>query len=217
MKTRKDILDQIIDCGIVAIVRLSDGTHLREVAEAIRAGGITVIEFTLNTPNALDAIHECKREMSDCVIGAGTVLNAKAAQTAIEAGADIIVSPGTKADVIETAHHFGKVAIPGAYTPTEICTAMDLYADIVKLFPAKQLGPAYIKEVMGPLDEAKILPTGGVNPANAHEFFEAGAVAIGAGGGLVKEEMVQQGQFDAITANTREYKQAVDKAKAGLV
>ncbi|PCJ51195.1 MAG: 2-dehydro-3-deoxyphosphogluconate aldolase [Candidatus Hydrogenedentota bacterium] len=213
MQTRKEIRDQILDCGVVAIVRLSDGDQLREVAEAIYAGGVTAMEFTLNTPKALESIRECNREMTECVIGAGTVLNAKAAQTALEAGAQFIVSPGTKADVIEVTHHFGKVAVPGAYTPTEIGVAMDLYADIIKLFPAKGLGPAYVKEIRGPYDDVCIMPTGGVTPENVADYMEAGAAAVASGGGLVNDALVQSGAFDTITANAQAMKAAMDAAR----
>ncbi len=213
MKTRKEILEDMLADGIVAIVRLNDGEHLVEVAKALHAGGLNVIEFTLNTPGALEGIRACRSALPEVLIGAGTVLNAKAAERAIESGAEFIVSPNTKESVIETTHTMGKVMVPGAYTPTEIGLAMDLYADLIKLFPAKGLGPGYIKELMGPFDDLKIMPTGGVSVDNVSDYFAAGASAVAAGGSLVSNDIVDAGNFDELTRRARALRDAVDAAR----
>ena len=213
MKTRKQIQDEMLADGIVAIVRLKSGEGLLDVARALHAGGLSVIEFTLNTPGALEGIRRCRSELPEVLIGAGTVLNAKAAERAIECGAEFIVSPNTKASVIEATHGLGRVSVPGAYTPTEIGAAMDLYADLVKLFPAKGLGSGYIRELMGPYDGLEIMPTGGVSIENVSDYFRAGACAVAAGGSLVNDEMVDSGDFELITSRAKALREAVDAAR----
>jgi 2-dehydro-3-deoxyphosphogluconate aldolase / (4S)-4-hydroxy-2-oxoglutarate aldolase len=216
LKTRKQILGEILNDGIVAIVRLKEGKNLLKVAEALHAGGLNIIEFTMNTPGAIEGIRLVNRDLPEVTIGAGTVLNPKSATTAIEAGAQFIVSPNTKADVIEATHAMGKVSVPAAYTPTEIGLAMDLYADLVKLFPAKGLGPNYIKELMGPFNGLQIMPTGGVTIENVPEYFQVGAVAVAAGGSLVNDTIVDAGDYALITQRAQELRNAVDSARKEL-
>ena len=213
MRTREQILDAVLDCGVIAIVRLADRERLLKTAEAIYEGGVRVIEFTLNTPGALDAIRSCRDAMGDAIIGAGTVLSAEDAEAALDAGAEIIVAPDTKAMVVETARGRGAVAIPGAYTPTEIARAMELGADLIKLFPAKGLGPEYVREVLAPLAGARLVPTGGVTVDNAGAYLEAGAAALAVGGGIVNNALVASGDFDAIARNARAYREAVLRAR----
>ncbi len=213
MRTREQILEAVLDCGVIAIVRLKDGGRLRETAEAVYAGGVRTIEFTLNTPGALEAIQSCRDAMRDAIIGAGTVLTAQDAEAALDAGAEIVVSPGTNAEVIEAAHRRGAVAIPGAYTPTEIARAMELGADLIKLFPAKGLGPDYVREVLAPLEDARLVPTGGVTVDNAGAYLEAGAAALAVGGGIVNNALVASQDFDAITCNARAFREAVQRAR----
>ncbi|MCH8204093.1 MAG: bifunctional 4-hydroxy-2-oxoglutarate aldolase/2-dehydro-3-deoxy-phosphogluconate aldolase [Candidatus Hydrogenedentes bacterium] len=213
MRSREKILEAVLDCGVIAIIRLQDGEHLCETAEAVYAGGIRAIEFTLNTPGALEAIQTCRDAMGDAIIGAGTVLSALDAEAAIDAGAEIIVSPDTKAEVIEVAHRRGAVAVPGAYTPTEIARAMELGADLIKLFPAKGLGPDYVREVLAPLENARLVPTGGVTVDNAGAYLKAGAAALAVGGGIVNNALVASGDFDAIARNARAFREAVRHAR----
>lgn len=214
MHSRQKILSAVLDGGVIAIVRLNSPDKLVATAEAIREGGITVIEFTLNTPGALEAIHACCEKFGDDVtIGAGTVMDEGQTAMALDAGAEIIVSPNTNALVIGTAHGRGKLALPGAYTPTEIASAMAHGADLVKLFPAKMLGPEYVKEVLAPLDNARLVPTGGVTPDNVKAYFDAGAAAVAVGGGIVNNALVDAGDFAAITKRARSFRDAVDSAR----
>ena len=213
MRTRRQILEAVLDCGVIAIVRLRNGQHLRETAEAVYAGGVRVIEFTLNTPGALDAIQSCRDAMDDAIIGAGTVLSAQDAEAALDAGAEIIVSPDTKAEVVEAAHRRGAVAIPGAYTPTEIGRAMELGADLIKLFPAKGLGPDYLREILAPLEDARLVPAGGVTVDNARAYLEAGAAALAVGGGIVNNALEASGDFGAITRQARAFREAIQRAR----
>lgn len=213
MQTRKEILDRMLDEGVVAIVRQTSGEHLLETARAIAAGGVKVIEFTLNTPGAIGAIRACRGELPEVLVGAGTVLNDRAAQQAIEAGAEFIVSPNTKASVIEMTHMMGKVSIPGAYTPTEVGVAMDLYADIVKLFPADDLGSGYVRCLKGPFENLNVMPTGGVGIENVREYILAGACAVGVGGAIACETLVKAGNFEEITRRAEAFRAAVDAAR----
>ena len=214
MLTKQDILQTIVDCGVVAIVRLNDSSQLARVGEAIQAGGLNVIEFTMTTPGALRIIEEWTRAQAGKVLlGAGTVLDPETARAAILAGAEFIVSPSTNRAVIEMCNRYGKVVMPGAYTPTEIVAAMEMGANLVKLFPASSLGPSYIKAIRGPLPEARIVPTGGVNLQNAGEFIRAGAAALAVGGELVNNAIVERGEFTKITDTARQFREEVRKAR----
>ncbi len=213
MRTREDILTTVIESGLISIIRLEHGDMLRETVEAIYAGGIRVIEFTLNSPGALEAIRSCRETMPGAVIGAGTVLSKEDVNAAIDAGAEIIVAPDTKAEVVELAHQRGALAIPGAYTPTEIARAMELGADLIKLFPAKGLGPEYLREILAPLEDARLVPTGGVTVDNAGAYLEAGASALAVGGGVVNNALVASGDFGTITDNARAFREAVERAR----
>ncbi len=213
MRTREQILETVLDARIIAIIRLRDGNQLLRTADAVYAGGVRVIEFTLNTPGALEAIRRCRETMGEAIIGAGTVLSAEDTEAALDAGAEIIVAPDTKAAVVEVAHRRGAVAIPGAYTPTEIARAMDLGADLIKLFPAKGLGPEYLREILAPLEDARLVPTGGVTVDNAGAYLEAGAAALAVGGGIVNNGLVASGDFGAITENARAFVEAVQRAR----
>ncbi len=215
MRTRQQILNTILDAGVVAIVRLNDSSALSQVGDAIVAGGLNVIEFTMTTPGALDIIKDTAAKMGEKImLGAGTVLDSETARAAILAGAEFIVSPILKREIIEMCSRYGKVCLPGCYTPTEILTAMEWGADLIKLFPANGLGPDYIKAVRAPLPQAQIVPTGGVSLQNVGSFIKAGAVAVAVGGDLVNSAMVATGDFGAITEIARQFKEAVQKARA---
>jgi len=212
MKSKDDVLDRILDSRVIAIVRLDDGSHLIDVAKAIKAGGLDIIEFTMNTPGALDAISDATRAFGDEVLmGAGTVLDADTARAAILAGATFIVSPTLNEATIETCHRFGVVAVPGTFTPTEILSAWECGADLVKVFPASVGGPAYIRDILGPLPRVRLVPTGRVTPTNAADFINAGAVAVGVGIGrtVATAEATKDASYTAVTQYARELMAAV--------
>lgn len=214
MPMRHEILYRILDGGLVAIVRLKDSASLYRVAEAICEGGVSIIEFTLTTPGALEIIHETSAKLGrNVLIGAGSVMDAETARLAILAGAEFVVSPALREEVITTAHRYGKVAMPGAYTPTEIARALDLGADLIKVFPANALGPGYIKAVKAPMPQAPLLPTGGVNLENADAFLHAGAAALAIGTELVSNALVETGNFAKIAANARAFRETVDRVR----
>ncbi len=211
---REQNLQRVIECGLVAVVRFADPGPLVNVLKAIADGGITVAEVTFTVPDALSVIREAKRQLGDRVLlGAGTVLDAETARAAILAGAEFLVSPAVNVDVIRMARRYDKLVMPGAFTPTEILTAWEAGADIVKVFPADILGPAFFRAMRGPLPQVKLMPTGGVDLTTAGEYLKAGAVCLGVGGQLVDAKLVTTGNFDAIRDLAKQYVDAVKAAR----
>jgi 2-dehydro-3-deoxyphosphogluconate aldolase / (4S)-4-hydroxy-2-oxoglutarate aldolase len=207
-------LDRILQTGVVAIVRLPSSERLLQVAHAVADGGVMAIEFTMTTPGAIDTLARASEEMGDhVVLGAGTVLDAPTARAAILAGARFVVAPTLSRETIEICHRYDVVIIPGAYTPTEILTAWEWGADLVKVFPATGLGPRYFKDVLAPLPQVRLVPTGGVDLQTAGSFIEAGAAAIAVGSNLVDPREVAAGDLGAITENARAFRAAVDRAR----
>jgi 2-dehydro-3-deoxyphosphogluconate aldolase/(4S)-4-hydroxy-2-oxoglutarate aldolase len=210
-------LKRILDAGVIAIVRLDSAGQLGQVARAIKAGGVDVIEFTMTTPGALDIIAASSREFGEQVLlGAGTVLDAETARAAILAGARFIVSPTLNPATVELCHRYSAIAVPGTFTPTEILTAWEWGADLVKVFPAGTGGPGYIKAVLAPLPQVRLVPTGGVNLKNAADYIQAGAAAVAVGGGLVNKKLVAAGDFNALTETARGLVAAVRQARSLL-
>jgi 2-dehydro-3-deoxyphosphogluconate aldolase/(4S)-4-hydroxy-2-oxoglutarate aldolase len=205
MKSHFEILKKILEEKIVAIVRLDSGEQLVRVAEALNAGGISVIEFTCSTPGALDMVKEASAHFgSEVLIGAGTVLDPETARAAILAGAEFIVTPAINLDTIEMCKRYGKPIIAGAMTPTEMLTVWEAGADLVKVFPASNIGGAdYIKAVLAPLPQLRLVPTGGVGADNAAQYLKAGAVVVAVGGSLVDKKAVARGDWAAITAEAQ--------------
>lgn len=214
MPAHFDILKRLIEGKVVAVVRLDSGDQLIKVAEALKAGGITAIEFTVPTPNSLEMIKQASTHFGDEVImGAGTVLDPETARAAILAGAQFIVTPALKLATIDLCHRYGKPVIPGTLTPTEILTAWEAGADMVKVFPADALGPGYIKAVLAPLPQVRLVPTGGVSADNAADYIKAGAIALGVGGKLVDKAAVARRDWAALTAEAERLMQAVRQVK----
>ena len=212
--TRLDAVQRIMSCGVVAIVRMDDAAGLGQVAHAIEAGGVDVIEFTMTTPGALDIIARCSAEFGDSVLlGAGTVLDTETARAAILAGARFLVAPTLSIAVIELAHRYDVAAIPGTFTPTELLTAWEAGADLLKVFPATALGPQYFKDVLAPLPYLRMVPTGGVSLENCAEFIKAGAVAVAVGSNLVDRKAVKEARWDALTATAKKFVEAVQSAR----
>src|SRR5919201_1328216 len=208
-------LQQILDCGIVAVVRSPDSQQLVEVARALADGGVTVIEITMSVPNALDVLRQVRQALGERVLlGAGTILDAETARAALLAGAEYIVAPTLNLDVIRLCRRYDKLVMPGAFTPTEILAAWDAGADIVKVFPADVVGPAFVRAMRGPLPQVRLMPTGGVDLASAAEFLKAGAACLGVGGQLVEPKAVAASDFARITATAKQYAEIVQKWKA---
>lgn len=216
--TSERVLNIISANPLVVIVRLADLSAAVPLTQALLAGGVTVLEFTLTNPAALAAISEVKAALpafaeGRAVIGAGTVLDPAAARASIEAGAQFIVSPHTHLETIATCCQLGVPCMPGALTPTEIVTAWHAGASAVKVFPARAFGPAYIKDMLAPLPQIKLMPTGGVDLTNIGQFFKNGAFAVGLGSNLVDERLVAAGDWAALAAKASSYVQAVRAAR----
>jgi 2-dehydro-3-deoxyphosphogluconate aldolase/(4S)-4-hydroxy-2-oxoglutarate aldolase len=203
---RQDDLARVLNGGIVAIIRAPSSEQLVPVARALYEGGIEVIEVTFTVPNVLEIISEVRRDLGDRILlGAGTVLDGETARAAFLAGAEFIVSPVVNVDVIKLCKRYSKLVMPGAFTPTEVLTAWEAGADIVKVFPAEVGGPNYLKALHGPLPHIRLLPTGGVNLQTLRDFVKAGACAVGLGTALVDKAAVEQGDMDRIRTLAEQY------------
>ena len=194
-----DILDLIKKNKIIAVIRMEDPKKLLKVTEALMKGGIKLLEITMTVPNAIDLIKKVSQNISsDFIIGAGTVLDTETARAAILAGAEFIVSPYTNYDVITLCKRYNKIVIPGAFTPTEIIKSWEVGADIVKIFPAKYVGPGYFKDIKGPYPQIDIMPTGGVLIDNSIDYINAGACAVSIGGDLLPKKEIEKENYQAI-------------------
>ena len=209
------VIDYIRRHGIIAIIRADSGEDLVRVVEAVAEGGIRCIEVTMTTPGALRCLElaAVRLSASDICLGVGSVLDAETARLAILAGARYVVSPVLAPGVIETAHRYGCPCLPGAFTPTEIFTAWEAGADMVKVFPASLGGLDYIKAVRAPLPQIPLCPTGGVDLDNLGDFVKAGVVAIGVGSNLVSKKLVQARDFRGLSENAWRYADAFTKAR----
>ena len=208
-------LDRIGEIGIIPVVRATSSEHALEAVEAIEAGGIPVVEITMTVPNAISTIREVRARSGERVlVGAGTVSNTEQARACLDAGAQFLVSPGLAVSVLELARTLGVLAIPGALTPTEVMAASEAGARAIKIFPCGSVGgPKYIKALRGPFPDLRFIPTGGVSPANATEFFAAGAFAVGMGSDLVDALALRQGRKHEVVANCRAASDAVLAAR----
>jgi 2-dehydro-3-deoxyphosphogluconate aldolase/(4S)-4-hydroxy-2-oxoglutarate aldolase len=201
--------------GAVAVVRLHSTEAAIRVADALHAGGVTALEITVTVPDAFAVISAVARRFGDEVcVGVGTVLDVETVRGAVAAGAQYVVSPVFRPSLIAESHRLGVPAMPGAITPTEMLTAHEAGADIVKIFPADTFGPGYIKSVLAPMPFLRLMPTGGVTPENVGSWLAAGAVAVGLGGSLVDASLVAKGDWDGITARARRVTEAVAEARA---
>ncbi len=215
MPDRDAAVRRLCEKGIIAVVRADSSEQLLEVGRSLLAGGVDCIEITMTTPNALEVIERCRREIgAEALIGVGSVLNAAAAEKALAAGAQYVVSPIFDPQVIAAAHAAGVPAVPGAFSPTEILAATAAGADIVKVFPATRLGPGFFKDVRAPMPHLKLSPTGGVNLENAGDFIRAGAVTLGVGSALVPKDAVRRGDLATIADLAGKFVRAVADARA---
>lgn len=208
--SRARICQQIVDNGIIAIVRSKHPIDLVRLVQSYAAGGIKTIEITMNTPGALEAVREIAETMPDVQIGVGTVRNTGEAGQAIEHGARYLVTPITDPEIIEIAHKNDIPVAMGAFTPTEVYNAHQFGADLIKLFPAGNLGISYMKAVLAPMPPMKLVPTGGINLDNARDWLDAGASALGIGSALVDPKLIEQEDFAGLTELAREFASLVE-------
>jgi 2-dehydro-3-deoxyphosphogluconate aldolase / (4S)-4-hydroxy-2-oxoglutarate aldolase len=216
--SRDKALSRMRELGVVPIVRVGNSEDAFRAVEAVVAGGISVVEITMSVPNALRVMEKVvERYGEDVLLGAGTVLDTETCRAALLAGAEFIVTPALDVKVIETSRRYGKACIPGALTPTEIVTAWQAGADVVKVFPCAPIGGAkYLKSIRGPLPQIDLIPTGGVNLETAGDYIRAGAVAVAVGGELVSGKALREGKTDTITASARKFVEAVRSARAEM-
>ena len=212
--TKEEQLKRLTETGVVAVIRTQDGDELVSICEALVEGGVVGVEITMTSPGATEAIYKASKVLKGkAIIGAGTVLDPETARVEMLAGADFIVSPILKKDVIALCRRYGKIVIPGAFTPTEILAAWETGADVVKIFPATKLGPEFIKDVKGPLPQVKLTPTGGISLKNLGEFLRAGAEFVGVGSALVSKRIVAEKDWAGLTRLAAEYIEAAQEAR----
>ena len=212
--SRETVVAEVERCGVVAIIRIKDPGRLTAVVEALLAGGVRVLEVTMTVPGAVELIRTLASTLPpDLVLGAGTVVDVETADRVIDAGAAFLVSPVLRLSLVELARRRDVPIMPGCFSPTEVLTAWEAGADIVKVFPATALGPGYLKDLHGPLPDVKLMPTGGVTVANAGDWIRAGAVAVGVGSALVDGGAIASGNFAALTESARRIIENVAQAR----
>lgn len=203
--TKSEILARLRAQKVVALIRADSADSLVDCARALAAGGLHAIELTMTTPGALEMVGRVSRELPDALLGLGTVLDAETARAGIQAGAKFLVTPAVRPAVIAVCRELDVPVLSGALTPTEACTAWDLGADVIKIFPAEFFGPAYIKSLKAPFPRMEFLPTGGVTPETVGDFLRAGAFATAAGSALVNPAALKARDWPAITARARAF------------
>ncbi len=216
MRTKPDIISLLTNPGIIAIVRAQQAAQVVPLFEALIAGGVRAIEITMTTPNALAAIREAREKIGErALIGVGTVLDADTCRAAITAGAEFVVTPICRAELVAIAHAAGCPIMLGAYTPTEAQLAHEAGADFIKIFPADTLGPGYIKALRAPLPHLRIVPTGGVDVQNVADFLKAGCAALGVGSSLVSAKILQEADWAELTRRASAFVNAARQARPG--
>ena len=214
MTARERVVAAIEEAGVVAVIRLADARQLHATVDALVEGGVRVLEVTMTVPGAIDLIRELSASLrSDLLLGAGTVLDVDTASRVMDAGDRFVVSPVFKVELIARGHERDVVVMPGCFSPTEILTAWDAGADVVKVFPATALGPAFFKDVRAPLPFVKLIPTGGVTLDNAGDWIRAGATAVGVGSALLDTRAIGAGDFGVVRANAARIMASVKGAR----
>ncbi|MBT5707454.1 bifunctional 4-hydroxy-2-oxoglutarate aldolase/2-dehydro-3-deoxy-phosphogluconate aldolase [bacterium] len=204
--SKNDIIQQLTEPGIIAVVRARSQAQVIPLAEALVAGGVIAVEITMTTPNAIGAIREASDALGDrALVGVGTILDSETAQEAIDAGAQFVVTPILKPEIVPVAHQAGKPIMLGSYSPTEAQQAFATGCDFVKLFPADGLGATYIKAIRAPLPHLRVVPTGGVNLETMESFLNAGCAALGVGSSMITKEILENDNWHLLTENARAY------------
>lgn len=215
--SRHEDLQRVMNSGIVAVIRSTSSDQLVEVAKALYEGGVDVLEVTFTVPNVLQIIADVRQALGKKVLlGAGTVLDPESARAAFLAGAEYVVAPTVNLDVIKISNRYDKLCMPGALTPTEILTAWDAGAQVIKLFPADLGGPGYLKSLRGPLPQVRFLPTGNVNLGNIADYLKAGACAVGLGGSLVEQKAIDAGNMQRIRELAGQYVEVVKATRLAM-
>jgi len=213
---KEQIVEKLREIGLVPVLRAESEEQALGIASAIAAGGVTVLEITMTVPGAIRVMSRLTKDLPDILIGAGTVLDAETARMCMLEGAQFVVSPALNLQTIEMCHRYSIPVLPGALTPTEVVTAWQAGADVIKVFPASALGGAkYLKSLKAPLPQVEMIPTGGVSLATAKEFLEAGSFALGVGADLVDTKAMAAGQPEKITESAKKYLEIVREFRKG--
>ncbi|MAY75288.1 MAG: 2-dehydro-3-deoxyphosphogluconate aldolase [Phycisphaerae bacterium] len=213
---RATVREHLERIGGIAVVRAKDPGAVMPIASALAVGGIGAIEVTMTVPGALDVIRSLAREMGGVItLGVGSVTDPDTASAAVDAGATFVVSPVFRPEVVKATHSSGAVAVAGAFTPTEALAAHESGAEFVKVFPADVLGMAFIKGVLAPMPQLRLVPTGGVTPENAGEWIRAGCVAVGVGSALLDKKAIAAGEYGVLTEKARVMRASIDAAREG--
>ncbi len=214
MRTKAEIISLLKNPGIIAVVRAQKAEQVIPLSEALIAGGVIAIEITMTTPNAIAAIREASEKLGQrALIGVGTVLDTDTCRAAITAGAEFVVSPICRLDLIPVAHAANRPIMLGSYTPTEAQLAHEAGSDFIKIFPADTLGPNYIKALRAPLPHLNIVPTGGVDAGNVAEWFKAGVAAVGAGSSLVSAKILSEAAWPELTKRAEDFVRAARQVR----
>ena len=214
MRDKSEVIAALTDPGIIAVVRAQSRGQVLPLSEALLAGGVRAIEITTSTPEAIEAIHEATEALGErALIGVGTVLDVETCHAACEAGAEFVVSPVTKPELVASAHAHDRPVMLGAYTPTEAHAAHEAGSDFVKLFPADGLGPRFIKNLLAPLPHLRFVPTGGITIENATEFLNAGCAALGIGSALVSQAILANADWPELTRRAEQFVAAAKAAR----
>ncbi len=214
MRSKQQIIEQLLNPGVIAVVRAKRADQAVPLAEALVAGGVVAVEITMTTPNAIAAIKAASDKLGTrALIGVGTVLDEQTCHAAIAAGAEFVVSPICRRELVAIAHKADKPIMLGSYTPTEAQLAHEAGSDFIKIFPADTLGPNYIKALRAPLPHLKIVPTGGVDLKTIGDFFKAGVAAVGAGSSLIAKEVLEKDDWAALTKTAAQFVQAARAAR----
>jgi len=214
MRSKSEIISLLTDPGIIAVVRAQKTDQVLPLSEALIAGGVNAIEITMTTPNAIEAIREASQKISSrAVVGVGTVLDAESCRAAIQAGAEFVVSPILRPELVPICHAADRPVMLGAYTPTEAQLAYEAGADFIKIFPSDGLGPNYIRAIRAPLPHLRIIPTGIAKADDIAEFIKAGCVGVGLGSLLVSSEILRTNNWSELTRSAKALRSLVEKAR----
>jgi 2-dehydro-3-deoxyphosphogluconate aldolase/(4S)-4-hydroxy-2-oxoglutarate aldolase len=211
---KNDVVDCIIESGVVAVIRMKETDRLLKVIEAVRSGGVKCVEITMTVPGAVDIIRQLSRSVpEDVLVGAGTVVDEETAGKVIEAGAQFVVGPVLNLGIVDLCLKSGITVMPGCYTPTEIFAGWKAGADIIKVFPATSLSPKYFKDLRGPFPDIRLMPTGGVTIENVGEWINAGACAVGIGSDLLDKKAIEEDRYEVLTERAARMAQNVKAAR----
>ena len=212
--SKDEVMKRAHEIGVIGVFRVDSPENCFKAMDALRAGGLHALEVTTTTPNAIEVVRQARKKYGDeTLIGLGTVLDVETAEKGIEAGAQFIVGPSLHKEILDVCKRHDVVSCPGTFSPTEVVQAWKWGADLIKIFPISQVGPGYMKALLGPLPWLRFVPTGGVEVDNAGEYIKAGAYALGVGGGLVSKKAISEGRFDLLTQAAKDILKAVGDAR----